>query len=181
MLVRCTASIYFLALFSHSLHLFLILFFFLILSLLLHFFFFLNDTAPPEISPLPLHDALPISGTAAASTRLLGRCRPRVALIVSASRLTPSSIRPAATDENDRRSVPPPPPSTKNGAPGVNATPRSIATGRTSAPSSPGGSGRRSEKPPCGSVHVTSDGMRRSRAARRSARRRAYSRATRTA
>src|SRR2546421_404789 len=25
------------------------------------FFFFLNDTAPPEIYPLPLHDALPIS------------------------------------------------------------------------------------------------------------------------
>src|SRR3989441_10759673 len=25
------------------------------------FFFFLNDTAPTEISPLPLHDALPIS------------------------------------------------------------------------------------------------------------------------
>src|SRR2546426_1468513 len=25
------------------------------------FFFFLNDPAPPEISPLPLHDALPIS------------------------------------------------------------------------------------------------------------------------
>src|SRR2546421_5652920 len=24
------------------------------------FFFFLNDPAPPEISPLPLHDALPI-------------------------------------------------------------------------------------------------------------------------
>src|SRR5260221_12927093 len=24
------------------------------------FFFFLNDTAPPEIYPLPLHDALPI-------------------------------------------------------------------------------------------------------------------------
>src|SRR5256886_4735273 len=24
-------------------------------------FFFLNDTPPPEISPLPLHDALPIS------------------------------------------------------------------------------------------------------------------------
>src|SRR2546425_10864821 len=23
-------------------------------------FFFLNDTAPPEISPLPLHDALPL-------------------------------------------------------------------------------------------------------------------------
>src|ERR1039457_2812660 len=29
--------------------------------LLVHsFFFFFNDTAPPEISPLPLHDALPI-------------------------------------------------------------------------------------------------------------------------
>src|SRR2546422_2096123 len=26
------------------------------------FFFFFNDTAPPEISTLPLHDALPISG-----------------------------------------------------------------------------------------------------------------------
>src|SRR5256884_8119197 len=26
------------------------------------FFFFLNDPAPPEIYPLPLHDALPISG-----------------------------------------------------------------------------------------------------------------------
>src|SRR2546429_3206957 len=27
-----------------------------------YFFFFLNDPAPPEISPLPLHAALPISG-----------------------------------------------------------------------------------------------------------------------
>src|SRR5260370_1140671 len=27
------------------------------------FFFFLNDPAPPEISPLPLHDPLPISPT----------------------------------------------------------------------------------------------------------------------
>src|SRR5256884_4559566 len=31
------------------------------LPLFLLFFFFLNDPAPPEISPLPLHDALPIS------------------------------------------------------------------------------------------------------------------------
>src|ERR1039457_3142829 len=30
------------------------------LSFLFFFFFFFNDTAPPEISPLPLHDALPI-------------------------------------------------------------------------------------------------------------------------
>src|SRR5260221_9655827 len=28
------------------------------------FFFFFNDTAPPEIYPLPLHDALPISSPA---------------------------------------------------------------------------------------------------------------------
>src|SRR5256884_8972277 len=28
---------------------------------LFSFFFFLNDPAPPEIYPLPLHDALPIS------------------------------------------------------------------------------------------------------------------------
>src|SRR3982750_1345963 len=30
------------------------------LCFLFFFFFFLNDTAPPEIYPLPLHDALPI-------------------------------------------------------------------------------------------------------------------------
>src|SRR5260370_1398846 len=30
------------------------------LSLLYSFFFFFNDTAPPEIYPFPLHDALPI-------------------------------------------------------------------------------------------------------------------------
>src|SRR5256885_14592158 len=35
--------------------------FYTILSFLLFFFFFFNDTAPPEIYPLPLHDALPIS------------------------------------------------------------------------------------------------------------------------
>src|SRR2546425_445087 len=32
----------------------------LLCSLLLFFFFFLNNTAPPEISPFPLPDALPI-------------------------------------------------------------------------------------------------------------------------
>src|SRR5258707_15785313 len=31
------------------------------LCLISFFFFFFNDTAPTEISPLPLHDALPIS------------------------------------------------------------------------------------------------------------------------
>src|SRR2546427_13303825 len=32
-----------------------------LLSFLFFFFFFFNDTAPTEIYPLPLHDALPIS------------------------------------------------------------------------------------------------------------------------
>src|SRR2546426_9548497 len=36
-------------------------------SLLLLFFFFLNDPAPPEIYPLPLHDALPIPRRPAAA------------------------------------------------------------------------------------------------------------------
>src|SRR2546429_8515667 len=43
--------------------LFIIIFFFFSLFIplsLLFFFFFFNDTAPPEISPLSLHDALPI-------------------------------------------------------------------------------------------------------------------------
>src|SRR3989440_12730494 len=44
--------------------LFVLIFFFLLpfmfLSYLFPFFFFLNDTAPPEIYPLPLHAALPI-------------------------------------------------------------------------------------------------------------------------
>src|SRR5256884_3871184 len=33
------------------------------------FFFFLNDPPPPEISPLPLHAALPIYGLVAAGSR----------------------------------------------------------------------------------------------------------------
>src|SRR3712207_9096754 len=39
-------------------------------------FFFFNDTAPPEIYTLPLHDALPISGLARAPPRRLGLPRP---------------------------------------------------------------------------------------------------------
>src|SRR2546426_3836272 len=42
-------------------YLFTICFRFLINLLYKFFFFFLNDTAPTEISPLPLHAALPIS------------------------------------------------------------------------------------------------------------------------
>src|SRR5260370_1008360 len=37
-------------------------------TIYLFFFFFFNDTAPPEISPLPLHDALPISPARRVST-----------------------------------------------------------------------------------------------------------------
>src|SRR5256886_7537944 len=40
---------------------------------LIFLFFFLNDPAPPEISPLPPHDALPISGTSTASAVLSTR------------------------------------------------------------------------------------------------------------
>src|SRR5260370_858536 len=38
----------------------LVLLFFIASPLLFFFFFFLNDTAPPEIYPLPLPDPLPI-------------------------------------------------------------------------------------------------------------------------
>src|SRR2546422_9383411 len=37
-----------------------LLFFPSISFIIIYFFFFLNDTPPTEISPLPLHDALPI-------------------------------------------------------------------------------------------------------------------------
>src|SRR3989440_607816 len=40
---------------------FFVCFFLFVFSTSFFFFFFLNDTATPEISPLPLHDALPIS------------------------------------------------------------------------------------------------------------------------
>src|SRR2546429_8843208 len=41
-------------------------------SLLFFFFFFLNDPPPPEISPLPLHAALPISRGASSSGTYTG-------------------------------------------------------------------------------------------------------------
>src|SRR2546425_9883774 len=40
-------------------------------------FFFFNDTATPEISPLPLHDALPISPVRGSSPLPPSRCPPR--------------------------------------------------------------------------------------------------------
>src|SRR2546422_8996377 len=73
----------------------------LILQAFSFFFFFLNDPAPTEIYPLPLHDALPISGPVAARIRArppahrfrLGRV-PRAAY---AARTDPDVFRDAAT------------------------------------------------------------------------------------
>src|SRR5436309_551351 len=121
------------------------------------------------------------TGTAPRSTRSRPRSRPRAALMVSARRRIPSSMRLAATDENESRRVRWPPPSTKKGAPGAKATPRSIACGNSAPASTPDGRVTSSENPPWGSVHVTSDGMRRRSAVKSSARRRAYSVATRVA
>src|SRR2546430_9201238 len=45
-------------------------------------FFFLNDTATPEIYPLPLHDALPISLGERAFGRHVPACRDRGALFL---------------------------------------------------------------------------------------------------
>src|ERR1039457_3739732 len=48
------------------------------------FFFFCNDTAPTEIYPFPLHDALPISGTRGVA-RIEGMRIPAVALLALVS------------------------------------------------------------------------------------------------
>src|SRR5258708_12760052 len=51
------------------------LFFFLSLIVITHFspFFFFNETATPEISPLSLHDALPISENHSRRTQFMAR------------------------------------------------------------------------------------------------------------
>src|SRR2546422_2743902 len=75
----------------------LILFFFFISATSLSFFFFFfNDTAPPEIYPLPLPDALPIS------PGVLPRVSPRSASGGSAARSGPAA---AATRESARRAA----------------------------------------------------------------------------
>src|SRR3954466_16432858 len=43
------------------------------------FFFFFNDPAPPEISPLSLHDALPISSPSRSAGCVAGRGPPNPA------------------------------------------------------------------------------------------------------
>src|SRR5256885_17257881 len=57
------------------------------------FFFFLNDPAPPEIYPLPHHDALPIPPAAATETTPPSRCR------------TPPRPRRARHPRRDRKST----------------------------------------------------------------------------
>src|SRR5258708_16318770 len=52
-------------------------------------FFFFNDPAPTEISPLPLHDALPISFFAAAILSLLW-----IPLWLATERLIPPAVQP---------------------------------------------------------------------------------------
>src|SRR5256886_17141312 len=48
---------------------------YMLFNTFIFFFFFLNDTAPTEFSPLPLHDALPISRVARGAARAVLRLR----------------------------------------------------------------------------------------------------------
>src|SRR5256886_6820419 len=56
------------------------------------FFFFFNDTAPPDIYPLPLHDALPISPVARVEHEVGRRHRRRHA--VRAAARVPRRVAP---------------------------------------------------------------------------------------
>src|SRR2546421_13119869 len=56
---HCFRSYVFLSLYSYF-YFFYLFFYFYIAQTLCSFFFFFNDTAPTEIYPLSLHDALPI-------------------------------------------------------------------------------------------------------------------------
>src|SRR2546425_5064749 len=64
------------------------------------FFFFFNDPAPPEISPLPLHDPLPIGERAAQSRRALAASRE---IVLQARRvpLPPRLVGAPATGRRD--------------------------------------------------------------------------------
>src|SRR2546430_1573081 len=89
-------------------------------------FFFLNDTPPPEIYPLPLHAALPISkrsGRGSALPGLPGPPPPRQ----SRGRRRVTGLGPAAWRASDRPAPPPPPPS---GA-AADRTARSASRART--------------------------------------------------
>src|SRR5256886_10957704 len=68
-------------------------------SSLLFYFFFFNDRATPEIYPLPLHDALPIS---ASFKRLLGVTALASAAVSRHQGSTGRCRRPAAETIRDR-------------------------------------------------------------------------------
>src|SRR3989440_8630446 len=67
-------------------------------------FFFFNDTAPPDIYPLPLHDALPISGlfepVHGSAPRHAGRgdANPMAAILTGALMFTELGEKDAARD-----------------------------------------------------------------------------------
>src|SRR2546427_5153592 len=70
-------------------------------------FFFLNDTAPTEIYPLPLHDALPISALPAAGRAGHDGQGREVAEGLEAAVDRPAHLRPArrSTAASDRKST----------------------------------------------------------------------------
>src|SRR5258705_13336732 len=69
---------------------------------LFFFFFFFNDPAPPEIYPLPLHDAFPISPPPRPSTcRILIPSMRSIGL--TDSRMMPSSLSISRMRMADRR------------------------------------------------------------------------------
>src|SRR3989475_4216176 len=78
------------------------------------FFFFFNDTAPPEIYPLSLHDALPISSLLRKSS---SRCHTASRRASRRSASTPPSIasaRSASTRESSISPIAPPSPRAPN-------------------------------------------------------------------
>src|SRR2546429_4043655 len=76
-----------------------------IVVLIFYFFFFFNDTAPTEIYPLPLHDALPISGCPAGRGRPRPSCRRTRWRSPGRPRRAGSAPRP--TRRSHRRRAPP--------------------------------------------------------------------------
>src|SRR5256886_11342819 len=73
-----------------------------------HFFFFFNDTATPDIYPLPLPAALPISqnaALAAASAREMGVAESAIARAVAAFEPLPHRLETVAIDALGRRYV----------------------------------------------------------------------------
>src|SRR2546430_10400325 len=76
---------------------------------MLSFFFFLNDTATPEIYPLPLHDALPIyagvSGKRNAGRKSLSLPSSVISLNTTASAVGARRCTPISISEGDRKST----------------------------------------------------------------------------